>query len=253
MIIYFTGNGNSRLVAERLAGATGDALWCLDAAAFASMAIDAAVGERVVWVMPVHSWGMPRAVARYIAMVRVAAGVATVPHYLALTCGDDCGLTVGQWRRAMAERGWRAVSAFSVAMPNTYTLMPGFDVDSPEVASRKLGRMPERVAHIASAILAGGGADDVTEGSFPWMKSRVVYPWFMRWEVRPGKFHADERCVACGRCRVVCPLGNITSDGDGRPRWGGDCTLCLGCYNCCPRHAIGYGGRTKGKGQYFAG
>lgn len=38
----------------------------------------------------------------------------------------------------------------SVIMPNTYVLMKGFDVDTPEVADAKLKAMPDRVAHIAA-------------------------------------------------------------------------------------------------------
>ena len=58
------------------------------------------------------------------------------------TCGDDTGLTAREWTALMCEKGLTADAQFSVQMPNTYVLLPGFDVDSPTLEAEKFGAMP---------------------------------------------------------------------------------------------------------------
>lgn len=252
MILCFSGNGNSAKVAGMLASHLGDEVTMLRAPLINNPA-EARFGDdagRVVWVLPVHSWGIPVAVKRFVRSLRDVAFGRSAVHHLVLTCGDDCGKAHEMWRRLIADHGWPTAGCHSVQMPNTYTLLPGFDVDAPELAQSKLDAAPARVAAIAAEIAKGSSNDDVVEGSLPRLKTAVVYPLFERYDIHPQKFKASERCVSCSLCARTCPLDNITMV-DGRPRWDNDCTQCMGCYNVCPQRAIDYGRRSRDKGQYF--
>lgn len=252
MIIVFSGCGNTAAVASRLAEITGDETVRLDARLLRDDAPEIAVtGRRVVWAFPTYSWGVPPVVRRFISRVQLRGG-GDVPHVMVTTCGDDIGDCASMWRSAVGARGWRAGRAFSVQMPNTYTTMSGFDVDAPSLADAKLAAMPARVEQVA-AELDVDGADDVVRGSWPRLKTRVVYPWFVGMEMSPRPFRHTDACIACGKCMRACPMANIEPDDDGRPRWGSDCAFCLGCYNVCPVHAVAYGRKTLRKGQYFYG
>ncbi len=260
MILYLSGNGNSRAVANELSHRLGDEpvrpmlqpeLWAPSTA------------ERIIWVMPVHSWGPPVAFFELLAQLSRNTFSADAVHHLVLTCGDDCGHAHRLWRAVVKAHGWRTAGEWSVQMPNTYVLLPGFDVDSDELAAEKLSAMPARVADIARQIDEDreSAGTDVVQGSIPRLKTRLVYPLFARYDIRPEKFRVDlDRCVSCGRCASVCPCSNIAmSKGPSgsveaqkkRPVWSDRCTMCLGCYNCCPAHAISYGRRSRGKGQFF--
>ena len=62
MIFYFTGSGNSRYVAQRIAQAIGDTV------AFMPDHIPATVpdnGESVGFVMPGYFWGIPTVAQRF--------------------------------------------------------------------------------------------------------------------------------------------------------------------------------------------
>lgn len=245
MILYFSGTGNSRALAHQLAAHTGDAVFDLSDC-WESLP---AVGSRVIWVFPIYSWGLPSTVVHAIRSIDMA-GAADVPHYMAATCGDDAGYADRQWRRLVTGRGCTAYAAYTVEMPNTYTMMKGFDVDSPEVARRKLSAFPERAAAIARSILGGDNASDVIRGRFAWIKSYIIYPWFMRFATSTKPFHATAACIGCGKCACNCPSSAIKMEGD-RPRWNGRrCALCERCYHQCPVRAIAYGKATEGKGQY---
>lgn len=252
MILCFSGNGNSAMVARLLSSHLGDGVTMLRSDILKNPAGVRFSREkkRIVWVLPVHSWGIPVAVRRFIKALGQETFDEKVVHHLVLTCGDDCGKAHRMWRQLIEAHGWVTKGCHSVRMPNTYTLLPGFDVDSPELARTKLDAAPARVAEVATGIGEGRDTDDVIEGSLPRLKTSVVYPLFERYDIHPSKFRVSERCVSCSLCAQTCPLDNI-SIVDGRPRWGNDCTQCMGCYNVCPQRAVDYGKRSRGKGQYY--
>lgn len=260
MILYLSGNGNSRAVAHELSRrlADDDIHLMLHPEQWAPSA-----AQRVVWVMPVHSWGPPVVFFELLSQLSRNTFDADSIHHLVLTCGDDCGHAHRLWRAAIRAHGWRTAGEWSVQMPNTYVLLPGFDVDTTETAAAKLAAMPQRVAEIARSMNGEGDSAqiDVVQGSLPRLKTRLVYPLFARYDIRPDKFRVNiDRCVSCGRCASVCPCDNIAMAAGPKgspevskkqPVWSDHCTMCLGCYNCCPAHAISFGRRSRGKGQFF--
>lgn len=247
MILYFSGTGNSRYVAGELARLLDEESPVAIADVSADDVVSASV-DRLIWVFPVYSWGVPPVMAGFMRRVRLAA---PVPCWMVCTCGDDVGLTPLMWRGLVADMGGVPRGAFSVIMPNTYVTLPGFDVDSVQVAGDKLNRAPERIADIAAMIASDNAVVDVVRGRFSWIKSRVIYPWFIRHAMSPRRFASTDACTGCGRCMGQCPMHNIRLDAARRPMWGQECAFCLRCYHTCPAHAVAYGGATCGKGQYI--
>lgn len=244
MILYFSGTGNSHYIARMLAEELGENNPVDIASAPDHIDLD---HEQVIWVFPIYSWGVPPVVLRYMESVTINGSWR---HWMVCTCGDDIGLAHRQWRKAITNRDWDAGGSFSVIMPNTYTLMRGFDVDSDAIIRRKLNAAAARVREIAVCMMQGREPDDVTTGRFAKIKSRIIYPWFVKHAMSPKPFHATDACNGCGTCARSCPLHNIDMDAR-HPSWGNNCALCLRCYHICPTHAVAYGRATKGKGQYI--
>lgn len=252
MIFCFSGTGNSLLAARELAARTGhqavtmlekDLLLRPQKAFF-----ELADGEDAVWVFPVHSWGVPPVVRRFIRKVKIKAP-ATARHWMVATCGDDIGRADDQWRQEIGRRGWSPRGAFSVAMPNTYICMKGFETDPADVERAKLDAMPGRIAGIAEAMKRGFSESDVTRGDYAWLKTTAVYPMFRAFCMSPGAFTCDaSKCSGCGRCARECPLDNISMK-EGRPRWGPVCALCLRCLHGCPNGAVDHGKASRGKAR----
>lgn len=265
MILWFSGTGNSRWVAEQLSTRLSLPLTELRPSVASSPLRIPSESRAVIWVCPVYSWGIPPYVRSLMrSIIFEGEGADSIVHHLVLTCGDDCGLAPGMWRRDVAARGWKAGNVWSVIMPNNYVCMKGFDVDPKPLEAEKLALAPARIDAIAERLsnyVAGTAADDVVRGSFAWIKTRIIYPWFVRHAMSPKPFRHTSACISCGKCAAICPLKNIAMhpspepDASGRrrkyPEWGPDCAGCLACYHICPRHAVMYGKATLKKGQYF--
>lgn len=269
MILWFSGTGNSRYVAEILAAELGSPVRPLTPDLRDGNITLPKDDSSVIWVCPVYSWGIPP----YVRSIMRTASLSNpgAVHHLVLTCGDDCGLAADMWRTDLSRRGWRAGTAFSVTMPNNYVCMKGFNVDPEPTVQAKLAAAPERIREIAGKIAsyavspenARPGADDLVRGRFAWIKTRIIYPWFVRHAMSPRPFRHTDACISCGKCAAICPLHNITmqpvagnaSDSSVRrrkyPQWHSDCAGCLACYHVCPRHAVMYGNKTAYKGQYM--
>ncbi|MCC8175843.1 MAG: EFR1 family ferrodoxin [Bacteroidales bacterium] len=252
MIFTFTGTGNSLYVAQMLAKHLGERITLIRdelATEPGRRSINLRDERRVIWVFPIYSWGVPPVVKRFIRSVRFHAADG-LGHHMVATCGDDSGLADKIWRRLISRRGWTPMGAYTVIMPNTYTLMKGFNVDPPKLARQKLEAAPKRVEAIAGYIKGGLMETQVTRGRWAWIKTKWIYPWFQRHAMSPKPFHTTDACVGCGECARACPLENIVMYKR-RPTWRDDCALCLRCYHICPNHAVAYGRATASKGQYL--
>jgi ferredoxin len=251
MIIFFSGTGNTKYCATKLAAILGDDVRQVTVADLTepASAVIKTDEKRVVWMFPTYSWGVPKQILQLMKHAKFAVP-ADALHWMVTTCGDDIGKTAAQWRRALHRRDCVTASAFSVQMPNTYTFMKGFDVDAPELEKSKIEAALPRLQRIAEVVAHGEPvADDVVEGSFAWLKTAVVYPLFNMFCMSPRRFYANDDCTGCGLCRKACPMENIVPGQGNAPLWHDNCMLCTRCYHICPCHAVQYGKTTAGKGQ----
>lgn len=273
MIRYFSGTGNTRAVAERLATLLGesaapmpgaqdlykretpDAPAPKDCDAGTSPGGSGGKGEALGLCFPVYAWGPPRAVLQWITAQGGAGKLQQYTYiYMVCTCGDDCGRTTRLMRRALARYHATLQAAWSVAMPNTYIALPGFCIDPDAVARQKVLATSERLAGIAHAIRARhAGIDATVPGALPWIKTYVLRPLFNRFLAREGRFRLEaSRCTHCHRCEHACPAANIRLEDSELPAWQHHCADCLACVHACPTRAIDLGRFTRGKARYAA-
>ena len=136
-------------------------------------------------------------------------------------------------------------------MPETYIAFPGFALDTPANAQRKINSVRNDLPRIAELINHRERQHfERIWGIFPLTKTYVLQPLFYRFIITDRHFRVTDECIGCGRCAKECPLHNIRI-GDQHPVWQGNCTHCMSCYHHCPKNAIHYAHITPGKGQYY--
>lgn len=250
MIFCFSGTGNSLSIAKSLAARLDEPL-VLMGETQSVFPFELGEERRLGFVFPVHAWGPPLVVEKFLKTLPVWEDAHYV--YVVLTCGDDVGCTPQILRKLFRKRGLELHAVFSLQMRNTYVCLPFFDVDSLELEHSKVQSAFKRLSSdVVPAILARrpSGATDVVPGRFPLIKSYVFRPLFKHFLMAESRFHVSQsKCNACGLCVRLCPLGNIRLSAKRQPQWLGSCTHCLACFHGCPQQAIFYGAFTRGKGR----
>lgn len=247
MIFYYSGCGNSRFVAQHIAQALEERLVFIPEAERAGQfTYTLAENERVGFVYPIYSWRPPKLVSDFVKKLRFEGTPSYV--YTAVTAGDNAGMAEALFRTQLQEIGLNLNAAFLFVMPNTYINMVGMTVDSERVAQRKIAKTKKLLPEAIENIKVRKSVSTMIKGMFPRIKTYSIGKSFYKW-VSDKPFFATDDCIGCGKCVQVCPLQNIALE-EGKPRWNGHCTNCDACYHYCPKHAIQFGTKSKGKGQY---
>lgn len=245
MIFYYSATGNTRYAARYLATKLGKkALDILELSDIPE------TGDSVGLMFPIYCWGVPQVVSSFVEKL-IPKISSEVYLWAVCTCGDEAGVAMRKLSNHIkSARGRSADALWSVIMPNTYVLLPGFDVDSPDVEKAKLAAAPNRIDGIAQQIEKHvTGVYDVRQGTMPVLRS-AIFPLFKKWGVSAKRWHVSADCIGCGKCERICPAKNIKLT-EGSPIWGNRCFSCCACYHCCPVQAISYANFTKGKSQYI--
>ena len=107
MIFYFSATGNSKYVAERVAGATDDHLIFLrDAIRSRCYHFDVSLEKRIGFVVPAYCCGLPSILNFFVDKLRLS-GYEDQYVYLVLTCGSATGDAAGPAGEAAGEEGDR--------------------------------------------------------------------------------------------------------------------------------------------------
>ncbi len=244
MIFCFSGTGNSRLVATRIAAQTGDTILSLNDRLRQKDTTAVQNADRLVFVTPTYAWRIPRVVENWIEQTDFPSGAAA---YFVVTCGDGAGNAEKYVRKLCARKGFRFMGFAAVVMPENYIAM----FDAPDEAHAKpiVERALPKADALGQAIAAGRPFAPQKVRSLDRVYSSIVNPAFYKFVVRAKGFRVTDACIGCGQCASVCPLENITLQ-DGKPVWGKTCTHCMACICLCPESAIEYGTKSVGQPRY---
>lgn len=285
MIFYFSGTGNTKWASSKLAAATREDLISIapymradDSSHNLAEPFILKENERLGFVFPVHGWRVPKLVREFISKMKIlrepsdASGgnkakaddcLKNPPFaYCVCTAGDSIGLTIENLNKVISQNpslqalGITEVSSsYSLIMPESYIGLPFMDVDPKEREIRKKENAAQELAVVCEEIFdRKEGISRLVKGPIPWFFTKVVGGFFENVLITDKRFHVEkDRCVKCGICANVCPVGDIKGGHGEYPVWlhHKDCLTCFTCYHHCPHHAIEFGNQTQKKGQYY--
>ena len=285
MIFYFSGTGNTKWAASKLAAATREDLISIapymradDSSHNLAEPFILKENERLGFVFPVHGWRVPKLVREFISKMKIQRepSDATTENkakaedclknrpfaYCVCTAGDSIGLTIENLNEVISQNpslqalGITEVSSsYSLIMPESYIGLPFMDVDPKEREIRKKENAAQELAVVCEEIFdRKEGISRLVKGPIPWFFTKVVGGFFENVLITDKRFHVEkDRCVKCGICANVCPVGDIKGGHGEYPVWlhHKDCLTCFTCYHHCPHHAIEFGNQTQKKGQYY--
>nr|WP_314683157.1 EFR1 family ferrodoxin [uncultured Prevotella sp.] len=271
MIFYFSGTGNSKWAAKTLALETGDTLVSIPEVIKSDCSFTLEKDEHVGFIFPIHGWRVPNIVKEFLTKLTIKTlgeDTSHVKHYCfcLVTAGDTIGKAMERFQQQLknvAVGDALSLNAVcSLIMPESYVGLPGMDVDTKEKELEKKELASKQLKEFSNILKQHPhkdsnqiwGWNQLIRGPIPSFFSGPVGGFFERFLITDKPFHVDSRrCVKCGICANVCPVGDIKGGLGYEPEWlhNGKCLTCFSCYHHCPHHAIEFGKRTQKKGQYF--
>ena len=244
MILYFSGTGNSKYVAQRSADALGDTLFNMNDRIKARDSSPIETGERIVFVTPTYAWRIPRIVQDWLLKTDL---IGAKRAWFVMTCGSEIG-NANKYNQALCETKHLAyMGTAEIVMPENYIAM--FNAPQPDEARKIVANAEPGIERAIAAIQADRHFASPRSNLYDRFMSSAVNPLFYPLFVKANAFTVSSACIGCGQCVRRCPANNITLH-DGKPVWGKDCTHCMACICYCPAEAIEYGQKSLGKPRY---
>ena len=244
MVLYFTGTGNSRYLARRIAEGLGMPLYDLNAYIKAGDAAPVQTGRDVVLVTPTYAWRIPRVVSEWLRKTELA-GAERI--WFVMDCGSEIGNAAKYNRQLAEQKHLHYMGTAQVVMPENYIAM--FNAPQAEQARSIVREAEPKIQNAITHIKAGQEFSAPRNNLYDRFMSGPVNPIFYRFFVKADAFTASDACIGCGKCVRECPLNNIHLE-QGKPTWGKNCIHCMACICYCPKEAIEYGKKSVGKPRY---
>lgn len=244
MVLYFSGTGNSRYVAQRIADSLGTALLNMNVLIKSGDSSPVMTNENLVIVTPTYAWRIPRPVESWLHQTEFP-GARQV--WFVMTCGSKIGNAAKYNHALCQEKQLVYMGTAQIIMPENYLAM--FNTPQEEEARQIVAKAEPDIDRAAASIAAAQAFQTPRSSVHDRFMSGPVNPIFYSLFVKAKAFTTDDRCTSCGQCAKVCPTNNITLK-DGRPVWDSNCTHCMACICRCPAEAIEYGRKSVGKPRY---
>lgn len=249
-VYYFTGTGNSLVVARHLSEMLSAKLTPI-APLLKNSRIESDA-EAIGLVFPIYGQKAPKIINLFVEKL---SNLDSKYVFAVATYGLMAQGTLKKFDTALRLKGGRLSAGVVVRMPLNGTV-------SEKVTTPKVKTMEQKAQikldNLRSLILARqvGKIETTNVGQLIFSKAFVkILPAFfglMAYVVVHGSesnFNADEHCIGCGTCAGVCPVENILLV-DKKPSWGNNCVHCSACLNWCPQHAVQSGTYTINKSRY---
>jgi ferredoxin len=247
MVLFFSGTGNTRLVAEELAKKLDDTTFnlldCIRNKDYSEIHSE----KPFILCVPIYVSEIPKFIERYFKNVPLTGSDII---YGIFTNGGYSGIAGVQLKRVFRAKGMRYKGYAEFKFPSNHLTNKGHkDISDEEIAARIIASM-KKTESVAKVIRTGQEFKSRHIWLIELIATVPVAPILMHFTQKTDMFYAKDSCIACGKCEKLCP-DRVIKMVDGRPTWNkSHCTHCMSCIQNCPREAIEFGTVTEGKRRY---
>lgn len=117
MVLYFTGTGNSRYIASRIAEALNDELFSINDRLKSGDTSPVATGEALILVTPTYAWRIPRIVQDWLLKTSFPAAKRV---WFIMDCGSEIGNAAKFNRKLCQAKDLAYMGTAQILMPENY-------------------------------------------------------------------------------------------------------------------------------------
>lgn len=240
MILYFSGTGNCLAISRKLAEGLNEQVLSLVKATKTDLTNEKKIG----FVFPTYWFNVPKTVYETISELILPKNAY---YFIVVPCGAQAGNAIWTIKRLLQKKGIKLGYCNKIRVPDNSAI--GFG-RNPNKQIWKFDKFAQRLNQIKKDI-----AISSFQHHFAWwdLISAIFALPFVEKRVKPMLCPAcnEHKCIACGICVKVCPMGNIQTDNKGKITMGNNCAACLACIHFCPQQAMEIGKKpTPKEAQY---
>lgn len=240
-IYYFTGTGNSLQIAQDIA----EKLENTEITKIAEYTGEKIECDTLGIVFPVYSWGIPLIIRRFLDALQVSANT-----YIYAVTNFNCvpGKALDQCKERLEGRNLSLSAGYLIPMPGNY--IPLYGAISEKKQKKIFQNEKSKVEYIAdNARNKKKLRIEKSHLMFDRLLSKAMNKMVDKYPEEDVNYNVSGACISCGKCSKACPVHNIVMI-DGKPVWQHKCEMCMACIQYCPKEAIEYGDKTKGRKRY---
>jgi len=266
-VYYFSGTGNSLVVARDIAEKTRGNLIPISSIMHKERIESDA--DLIGVVFPVYGFvRIPSIVNRFIGKLD---DISSKYVFAVSTYGSVAGMGIKTFGKAVRSSGGKLSAGFAVHMPVNNITIPSF-MYSGTVGDKErqlFANWRRKLDYVCNYVNAR--KEGKVEASNKLLFS-LFYPidrFYGRWRIQSKynrlananlnmdalwsmmdlSYYCDEKCDGCGVCSRICPVNNIKLV-NGKPTWQHHCERCLACLQWCPKESIQFDKDSIGKKRY---
>ena len=233
--LYFSGTGNSRFAAESFCREfeEGTKVYSIEDGSAAEAVRSS---DFVVFAYPVQFSTVPKIVRDYVSDNGDIWKGKKV--FVIATMGLFSGDGAGSLGRLLEKYGAEVVGGLHLKMPDS--IGDEKALKRPLEKNKELVREAEQKIKESVRLLKSGHPS--REGIGPWYHMAGLFGQRLYFMHKTRNYSSGlkidtNRCIGCGKCEKLCPMGNIRMDkGSAVP--SDRCTMCYRCISNCPEQAI---------------
>ena len=189
MILYFSGTGNSKYIAKRIAEAIRENTVDLNMKIKENDTSPLQTGRDVIIVTPTYAWRIPKIVSEWIDKTEFIDGKRI---WFVMNCGSEIGNAAKYNRELSEQKKLQYMGTARILMPENYIAM--FDAPKAEEARKIVAKAEPDIEKVIAYIRNGKEFCLPRNNLYDRFMSGPVNPIFYKFFVKANAFQANDSC-----------------------------------------------------------